>query len=79
MIPCQRCKGAKIFEQYLHIQNGFCFRCRGTGIESAETDRSEKNLIKVSEPLNNFVKKFVRENYLEDWTAYCKMRYCNNL
>ena len=33
--PCTRCLGAGIFRQWMHIQEGVCFRCRG--------DRYEKN------------------------------------
>jgi len=27
--PCDRCYGAGYFPQYVHIQNGICFKCRG--------------------------------------------------
>lgn len=32
--PCSRCNGAGGFPEYSHIENGICFKCRGTRFEN---------------------------------------------
>lgn len=31
MLPCSRCEGAGIMKQYMHVNNGECFKCGGSG------------------------------------------------
>lgn len=31
--PCKRCNGSGFLSQYLHVQNGICFRCKGARFE----------------------------------------------
>jgi hypothetical protein len=33
LIPCSRCGGMGEFPEYSHIQNGICFKCRGSRFE----------------------------------------------
>ena len=33
VIPCPRCRGAGFFPEYLHVEEGICFRCRGARFE----------------------------------------------
>jgi 5-methylcytosine-specific restriction endonuclease McrA len=30
LTPCSRCEGHGILPQYIHVENGICFRCRGS-------------------------------------------------
>jgi hypothetical protein len=31
--PCNRCHGAGYFDEYKHVENGICFRCKGARYE----------------------------------------------
>ncbi len=33
LTPCLRCSGAGMFPEFTHVQNGFCFRCKGLKYE----------------------------------------------
>jgi 5-methylcytosine-specific restriction endonuclease McrA len=37
LMPCRRCYGAGFFPQYMHVEEGICFRCRGACFEAAST------------------------------------------
>lgn len=37
--PCQRCGGRGVIPPYKHVQNGLCFKCRGTKINIQLIDR----------------------------------------
>lgn len=33
LTPCSRCGGTGYFQEYRHIDNGICFRCKGNRFE----------------------------------------------
>lgn len=33
LTPCYKCNGSGYFPEYKHVENGICFRCRGTRFE----------------------------------------------
>jgi hypothetical protein len=40
LVPCSRCSGNGYFPQWEHVENGVCFRCRGSGFEKIEINES---------------------------------------
>ena len=40
---CQRCRGDGWFQQYRHIDNGLCFRCRGNRVDPVLIERIESD------------------------------------
>lgn len=41
-MACTRCGGTGTILKYLHVENGICFQCQGTGVDSKNTAFWEK-------------------------------------
>ena len=56
MFTCPRCSGKGIMDAYLHIQNGVCFRCRGTGlVDSLEREDKDESV----DEIYSFIKRLI--------------------
>ena len=40
-VPCPRCSGKAIINAYMHVEQGVCFKCRGTGTILAWVPKKE--------------------------------------
>ena len=44
---CPRCCGKGIIDKYMHVENGVCFECSGSGkVTQEEKERIEKDIVK---------------------------------
>lgn len=41
LTPCTRCNGTGFLKQFLHVENGICFRCLGTKFEETISQNSD--------------------------------------
>jgi len=62
---CPRCNGKGIIEKYMHVENGLCFECSGSGkVTKEEKERIEKDIAKEIKRNNTKIKN--NQNKLEN-------------
>ena len=61
LIKCQRCSGKGYFDEYRHVENGICFRCRGLKYD---------NLVEELSKYNNKISFLSFENFLKDTNIF---------
>ena len=77
-VTCTRCGGTGTIPQYAHVQNGICFKCRGTGLMDAHTGRVASGQFYVS--LNdNVVELFGTLAECSRHTRHCSLYAGNNM